>query len=135
MFIQGDLRSLPTPADASAGPNMSHFAPSEEAKFIVQSTSSDATGAPGAGFLINEVGSMHLTYTQANGAELLLLWCGTHLYVPPEHYPPPGVLPPLPADGKNIFKLFVQYDIFRSNDGLLTVTCCCCFVVVVYSSS
>lgn len=53
-------------------------------------------------FLINERGSIHLTYTLDDGAELLVLWSGGHANIPPARLPrdaatvlklPPEVLP------------------------------------------
>jgi hypothetical protein len=39
-------------------------------------------------FLINERGSIHLTYTLDDGAELLVLWSGGHGNIPPTRLPP-----------------------------------------------
>lgn len=38
-------------------------------------------------FLVNERGSVHLTYTLDDGAHLLVLWSGAHANIPPDRYP------------------------------------------------
>ena len=40
------------------------------------------------GFLINEKGSIHMSYTLEDGAELLVLWSGSHGNIPVEKFPP-----------------------------------------------
>jgi hypothetical protein len=49
------------------------------------------------GFLLNEKGSVHLSFTKEEGACLLVLWSGSHANIRKEDYPPTGVLPTLPA--------------------------------------
>jgi hypothetical protein len=39
-------------------------------------------------FLINPKGSIHLSYTSEEGANLLVLWSGTHGNIPAHEYPP-----------------------------------------------
>jgi hypothetical protein len=50
------------------------------------------------GFLVNEKGSVHLSFTKEEGACLLVLWSGSHANIRKEHYPPLGVLLELPED-------------------------------------
>mmetsp|Transcript_20634 Transcript_20634/g.19970 ORF Transcript_20634/g.19970 Transcript_20634/m.19970 type:complete len:270 (+) Transcript_20634:2237-3046(+) len=50
------------------------------------------------GFLVNEKGSVHLSFTKEEEACLLVLWSGSHANIRKEHYPPPGVLLELPED-------------------------------------
>ena len=60
------------------GPDMSD--PSLDVQFITRSV--------GAGsFLINEKGSMHMSWSSETGAELLVLWSGGHGRMPAEFYP------------------------------------------------
>lgn len=60
------------------GPDMSD--PSLNVQFITRSV--------GAGsFLINEKGSMHMSWSSETGAELLVLWSGGHGRMPAEFYP------------------------------------------------
>jgi hypothetical protein len=51
-------------------------------------------------FLLNEIGSVHLSFTRADPCLLLVLWSGSHAYVQESHYPPQGVIPMLPDDGE-----------------------------------
>jgi hypothetical protein len=39
-------------------------------------------------YIVNEIGSCHLSYTLDDGAVLLVLWGGGHSNIPIEHYPP-----------------------------------------------
>lgn len=39
------------------------------------------------GFLVNERGSIHLTFTQQDGAKLLVMWSGGHANIPIDQYP------------------------------------------------
>lgn len=56
-------------------------------QFIRRSTSADGP-EPVDRFLINEKGSIHLSYTMEDGAELLILWSGSHANIPLDQYPP-----------------------------------------------
>lgn len=38
-------------------------------------------------FIVNEIGSMHLSYTEEEDAILLVLWCGKHLNIPSSMMP------------------------------------------------
>ena len=49
-----------------------------------------------SGFLINEKGSVHQSYTAEIGCHLLVLWSGCHANVSKAHQPPQGVIPNLP---------------------------------------
>jgi hypothetical protein len=51
------------------------------------------------GFLINEIGSVHLSFTHLEGAVLFVLWSGAHANVPINQYPVPGTIPDLPESG------------------------------------
>jgi hypothetical protein len=42
---------------------------------------------PQGSFLVNEKGSIHLSYTLEDGAELLTLWSGSHGNIPADQYP------------------------------------------------
>jgi hypothetical protein len=52
-----------------------------------------------SGILINEVGSVHLSFTREEGAVLMVLWSGGHANVPVDGYPAAGVIPNLPPEG------------------------------------
>jgi len=80
-------------ADEKEGPNVSD--PKLDLQFTTRSAGEDC-------FIINEKGSMHMSYTSPEGAELLVLWSGAHGRMPIEYYPanadeifivPPTVLP------------------------------------------
>jgi len=57
--------------------------------------------------LMNEPGSVHLSFTCSDGVTVLLLWSGVHAYFLPEHYPVEGSIPPLP-DGGNILSNYIS---------------------------
>lgn len=40
------------------------------------------------GIYVNEVGSIHQSFTRDEGCLLLCIWGGSHLNLPPEHWPP-----------------------------------------------
>lgn len=100
--IQGgmnEIRMVSSPlkrifaVDEKEGPNMSD--PNLNVQFTTRSAGEDC-------FIVNEKGSMHMSYTFPEGAELLVLWSGGHGRMPVEFYPansdeifvvPPTVLP------------------------------------------
>lgn len=43
-------------------------------------------------WIINEVGSIHQSYTDDQPCLLLAVWPQGYVFFPPEHMPPPGVL-------------------------------------------
>lgn len=71
------------PVTEMEGPSLAD--PALKLQFIQRSTSS--TNAPHERFLINEKGSIHLSYTTEEGAELLVLWSGSHGNIPLDQYP------------------------------------------------
>lgn len=70
--------------EESFGPPLSD--PAMKLAFIHRSTGGDSE--PSDRFLVNEKGSIHLTYTTDDGAELLVLWSGGHANIPLDQYPP-----------------------------------------------
>lgn len=80
-----------TSTEDNEGPD---FSQSADAIFEQATTSA---GPGDSGFLINEKGSVHLSYSGSKGCHLLLLWSGCHANVQKSGYPPRGVLPALPA--------------------------------------
>jgi len=38
--------------------------------------------------MVNEIGSIHQSFTREEGAVLLCIWGGSHFNLPPERYPP-----------------------------------------------
>ena len=71
------------------GPDLS----TDEARFILRSTTSD-------NILINEKGSIHLTFTQENETQLLVLWGGKHANIPKAFYPAYDILGSVPVEVK-----------------------------------
>jgi hypothetical protein len=71
--------------DESAGPSLSE--PGMQLTFSHRQTNSSAS-EPVDRFLVNEKGSVHLSYTTEEGAELLVLWSGAHANIPLDQYPP-----------------------------------------------
>ena len=65
-----------------------------ETRTISASTSTEDLTS---GFLMNEKGSVHQSYTAEFGCHLLVLWSGCHANVSKAHQPPQGVIPNLPA--------------------------------------
>lgn len=84
-----DLRNLPLP-------KADHHNQSWFSHQCIQSPSSivDFTEISKS-FIINDKGSMHLTFTRDEGACLLVLWSGAHVTIPLE-YQPSGWIPTLP---------------------------------------
>ena len=60
--------------------------------------SSSSSTAANNDVIINEVGSVHLSFTCSEGAELFVIWSGHHANVPIDMLPSPGVVPPFPSD-------------------------------------
>lgn len=87
------------PVDEKDGPSLLDL--DHEVKFMHRSTTA-ASPAVQDRFLVNEKGSIHLSYTMEDGADLLVLWSGSHGNIPAELYPhnaseslalPPNVTP------------------------------------------
>jgi hypothetical protein len=90
-------------AEDNEGPDFSQDAGAPFESLTTSAATSGATSGAdsgttaSAGFLINEKGSVHLSYTGNQGCHLLILWSGCHANVSQSKYPPRGVLPELPA--------------------------------------
>jgi hypothetical protein len=87
------------PVEEKDGPSL--VDPALKLQFIHRSTSS--SNEPHARFLINEKGSIHLSYTTEDETELLVLWSGSHGNVPADQYP---------ADAAEVLKLPEQVQPF-----------------------
>lgn len=91
-----ELRMVGTPPqrifslDEKDGPNLSN--PDFNLQFITRKTSAVSASVELQNtmnsFLINEKGSIHLSYTVEDGAELLVLWSGGHGNIPLDQLPP-----------------------------------------------
>ena len=81
------------PVEEKDGPNLSD--PKLSLKFTRRHTTAPINNESAvssadfykSGFLINEKGSIHMSYTMDDGAELLVLWSGGHGNIPAEQYP------------------------------------------------
>lgn len=51
--------------------------------------------------IVNETGSVHLSFTCDEGAELFVIWSGCHANVPLDKMPPLHVVPHLPPSGNH----------------------------------
>lgn len=87
------------PVEEKDGPDLSCL--DKDPLFVHRSTTAATTNIQER-FLINEKGSIHLSYTMEDGADLLVLWSGGHGNIPVEQYPrnaaevlvlPPSVTP------------------------------------------
>lgn len=67
-------------------------------KFIHRVTSASGSDSDNS-YLINEPGSVHLSYTTDDGAILLLLWSGKHVYFHKDGQPEEGSIPALGDSG------------------------------------
>ena len=87
------------------GPNMITMN-TKTSKFIHRvtraATTEDSSLSDHYSFLVNELGSIHMSYTEDDGAVILAIWSGRHANVPLSEYPVEGVLPPLPNNGEHI---------------------------------
>ena len=86
------------------GPNMTTMN-TTTSKFIhrvTRAATEDSTQSDNNSFLVNELGSIHMSYTEDDGAVILAIWSGRHANVPVSEYPVEGVLPPLPNNGEHI---------------------------------
>jgi len=98
----------PPPKDYSVSPEDTEgpdFSARPDAVFGHEYTEErGASEDPTAGFLFNEKGSVHLSYTSAEGAHLMVLWSGCHANVPRDKYPPAGIIPAFPAGVESLHK-------------------------------
>ena len=62
--------------------------------------------------IINEVGSIHLSFTCSEGAELFVIWSGCHANIPMDMLPPESVVPKLPPEGFLIYTIIELSSIF-----------------------
>ena len=94
------------------GPDLSELNPSISS-FVHQvfsstdcilSSSAAAKNLQSSGnIIVNETGSVHLSFACDEGAELFVIWSGRHTNVSPDKMPPPHILPDLPPTGNSYY--------------------------------